>query len=64
MDYADLCQRVTIFVASHQFALIETVAEQVAELIKETYQIKQLTLSVSKPHAVKNAENIRITIER
>ena len=64
LDYDALCQRITTFVESKPFALIETVAEQVATLIKESFQINQLTISVSKPHAVKNAGNIRITIER
>lgn len=64
IDYDDLCQRVTTFVESNAFALIETVAEKVAALLKDVFSIHQLTISVSKPHAVKNAGNIRITIKR
>lgn len=64
INYDELCQRITTFVESNTFALIETVAEQVATLIKDTFQINQLTVSVSKPHAVKNAGNIRVTIVR
>lgn len=64
IDYDALCQCVTAFVASNAFALIETVAEQVAVLIKETFNVMQLTISVSKPSAIKNAGNVCVTITR
>ena len=64
IDYDALCKYVTEFVESRAFTLIETVAEQVAQLIKETFNIAQLTVSVSKPHAVKNAGNVCVTITR
>ena len=64
IDYDKLCQCVTTFVESNSFTLIETVAESVAALIKNEFNIKELIVSVSKPHAVKNAGNISITISR
>lgn len=64
IDYDALCQCVTEFVESNAFTLIETVAEQVASLIKEAFNVSELTVSVSKPNAVKNAGNICVTIKR
>lgn len=64
LDYDALCQCVTSYVESNTFQLIETVAENVAQLIKETFHVSQLTVSVQKPHAVKNARQIFITITR
>jgi dihydroneopterin aldolase len=64
IDYAALCQKVTAFVESKSFVLIETVAEEVAQLIKESYLIEHVTIRVSKPHAVKNANNVSITVIR
>jgi len=64
IDYDQLCQRVTTFVESNTFSLIETVAEKVVQLIKDEFQVKQLTVSISKPHAIKNAKNICVTITR
>ena len=61
IDYDALCQRVTSFVQSNTYALIETVAEQVTQLIKDEFHVTSLSVSVSKPHAVKNAGNIRVT---
>ena len=64
IDYAELSQRVTSFVESQAFSLIETVAEKVAALIKEDIKVTKVLVSVSKPHAVKNAANVCVVIER
>ncbi len=64
IDYDQLCQTVTSYVESNQFALIETVANNVAALIKEQFAVKQLTVKVAKPHAILNAGNISITVVR
>ncbi len=64
VDYDALCQQVTTFVESNAFTLIETVAEQVAQLIKDAFKVASLTVSVSKPHAIKNAGNVSVTIHR
>lgn len=64
LDYDKLCQQVTNHIESNTFKLIETVAVSTALLIKETFQVKQVTVNVSKPHAVKNATNIMVSITR
>jgi len=64
IDYDQLCQRVTTFVESNAFNLIETVAEKVALLIKEEFKVAQVSVSVSKPDAIKNAGNICVTVNR
>ncbi|MGL5742774.1 MAG: dihydroneopterin aldolase [Legionella sp.] len=64
IDYAALCERVTQFVESKSFQLIETVANEVASLIQKQFKVNQITVGVSKPHAVKNAENIQMIARR
>ncbi|KTD38688.1 dihydroneopterin aldolase [Legionella oakridgensis] len=64
IDYDQLCQRITTFVESNCFNLIETVAEKIAQLIKNEFPVSQLSVRVSKPDAIKNAGNISITINR
>ncbi len=64
IDYDKLCHRVTTYLESNQFSLIETVAECLATLIKEEFKVNALTVSVSKPHAIKNAGNVSVTITR
>lgn len=64
IDYDELCQRVTAFVETNSFNLIETVAEKVAQLIKNEFQVDEVTICVCKPHAIKNAENVCVKIRR
>jgi dihydroneopterin aldolase len=64
IDYAVLCDLVTQFVESNSFQLIETVANEVARLILNQFKISQITVAVSKPHAVKNAGMIQVVVQR
>ncbi len=64
VNYSSLCEDITHYVESNSFLLIETVAEQVAQRIKDMFHIEKITVTVSKPHAIKNAGNISITVNR
>ena len=64
LDYDALCKTVTSFVESQSFQLIEYVANCVAQLIKDEFHVEQLTVSVTKPHAVKNASLIKVSVNR
>jgi dihydroneopterin aldolase len=64
IDYDMLCQKVTNYIETNNFLLIETVAEKLVQFIKENFNVLSLTVSVSKPHAVTNADNIKVTISR
>lgn len=64
IDYDKLCRLVSTYVESRSFRLIETVANQVADLIKQEFAINQLSVTVSKPQAIKNAANVKITVLR
>jgi dihydroneopterin aldolase len=60
LDYDLLCQTVTEFVQSKSFQLIESVANSVVALIQQEFKVKQITVAVSKPHAIKNAELVQV----
>jgi dihydroneopterin aldolase len=64
IDYDQLCLHVTSYLESQSFELIETVAEKVAALLKETFNIATIRVRVSKPGAVKNADNVSVTVSR
>lgn len=64
IDYAHLCERVSLYVSSKSFQLIETVANEVAELIQTEYKVTNVTVGISKPHAIKNADNIQVIVHR
>ncbi len=64
LDYDALCQCVTQFIEDQSFQLIETVAENVADLILTTFHVPHVHVCVTKPHAIKNAEHVRVSIHR
>jgi dihydroneopterin aldolase len=64
LDYDALCKKVTSFVEEGSFQLIEYVADNVAMLVQEAFNVTDITVSVSKPHAVKNAAMIKVSVTR
>lgn len=64
LDYAAVCQSITEFMGSRSFQLLETAAEQVLHMLQTTFAIKHVTLTMSKPLAVKHAGPIQIVLER
>ena len=64
LDYAKLCQKVTLFLETNRFQLIETVAESITQLIKKEFSVHTLTVSVSKPFAMKNVANVQVSLTR
>ena len=64
IDYSKLAELVTTFIESNSFNLIETIADSVAQLIKKEFNLSQVSVSVSKPHAIKNANDVRVCVTR
>jgi dihydroneopterin aldolase len=64
IDYSKVCRLVTTHVQENPCALIETVANQVAALVKTKFGVEQVTVRVSKPNAITNAGNVSVTIQR
>ncbi len=64
LDYAAVSQAVTDFAQNNTFELVETMAEQIAELLMTRFSIPWLGLRLSKPGAVANAANVGVYIER
>lgn len=64
LDYFLVSKFITSFIENHQFELIETVAEQVAERIINEFSVKWINIKVSKPDAIANASNVAVVIQR
>lgn len=64
VDYAQMSTKVTSLVSGQSFQLIETVAQQVAALVLEQFQVECVKVTVSKPLAVQNAQRVSVSIER
>ncbi len=64
LNYKAISKRVESFIAESQFLLIETMAEQVATLIREEFGVSWLRLTVHKPGALSNSTDVGVRIER
>ncbi len=64
LDYKAVSKRVKQFVQANQFNLIETLAENVAKIILEEFDVQWLQIRISKPFAIRDSNNIGICIER
>ena len=62
IDYAKVCTLVRTWVASRHFNLLETLASEVKRLFEETFGISDLRLTVSKPHAIKDAGPVSVQL--
>ncbi len=64
LDYSALAHRLIEFIGSTRFQLIETLAERTAELILAEFPTNRVRLTLHKPQAVPEAQNVALRIER
>ncbi|MBS0054043.1 bifunctional dihydroneopterin aldolase/7,8-dihydroneopterin epimerase [Yersinia sp. Marseille-Q3913] len=64
LSYADISDSVIKHVESQRFALVERVAEEIAELLLQRFKSPWVRIKVSKPGAVAQARNVGVVIER
>ena len=64
IDYAAISQRVLSFIEASEFQLIETMAEQVANIILDEFAVPWLRVRLAKPGAVSQAREVGVLIER
>ena len=64
LSYADISETVIAHVEGQRFALVERVAEEVAELLLTRFNSPWVRIKLSKPGAVARAANVGVIIER
>ena len=64
LSYADISETVIAHVEGQRFALVERVAEDVAELLLKKFNSPWVRIKLSKPGAVARAANVGVIIER
>ena len=64
LSYADIAEAVVGHVEGGRFALVERVAEEVAELLLTRFASPWVRIKVSKPGAVARAASVGVLIER
>jgi dihydroneopterin aldolase len=64
LDYKAISKRLIQFVSQSQFQLIEALAEAVADIVREEFKVSWLRLRISKPDALRGAQDVGLVIER
>ncbi len=64
LSYADVSEAVLQHLQNQRFALVERVAEEVAELLIQRFGLSGVRIKVSKPGAVAQASQVGVRIER
>ena len=64
IDYKKITKAIIKFVEESEFQLQETLAEGIAELVKNEFKVNSLKLRVSKPGALRHAEDVGVIIYR
>jgi 7,8-dihydroneopterin aldolase/epimerase/oxygenase len=64
LDYKNIGKRVIQFIEDSDFQLVETLAERVAEVVREEFGVAWLKLRLSKPGALRGSRDVGVIIER
>ncbi len=64
LDYKAVSKRLKQFVSESRFELVETLAEQVAGIIRDEFGVPWVRLTLNKVGAVTDSEGVGVIIER
>jgi len=64
LDYKSVAKRIIRFVEDSDFLLVETMAEKIAAIVRDEFNVPWLRLRLSKPGAVRGSQDVGVIIER
>ena len=64
LNYKAVAKRLIDFVGKSEFLLVEALAENVASMVINEFNVPWLRLRVNKPGAIRGSKSVGITIER
>ena len=64
LDYKAVAKRLISFVSESQFLLVETLAEEIARIVRDEFNVPWLRLRLGKPGAVTGSKDVGVIIER
>jgi dihydroneopterin aldolase len=64
LNYKGVSKQVLAFVEESSFHLVETLAEHVAMLILEEFGVGWVSISLSKPGAIRGSRDVGVMLER
>jgi len=64
LNYKSVAKRIQSFVADSSFQLVETLAERIAEIVREEFGVAWVRVRLNKPGAIRGSKDVGILIER
>jgi len=64
LNYKSVAKRVQEFVADSSFQLVETLAERIAGIIRDEFDVAWVRVKVHKPGAIRGSRDVGVEIER
>ncbi len=64
LNYKSVSKRLIQFIEESEFLLVETMAEEIAQLVMAEFPVPWLRLRLGKPGAVSAARDVGVIIER
>ncbi|GAA5130130.1 dihydroneopterin aldolase [Alloalcanivorax gelatiniphagus] len=64
LNYKAIGKRIIQYIEDSDFQLVETLAERVAELVRDEFGVTWLKLRLSKPGALRGSRDVGVIIER
>lgn len=64
LDYKAVAKRIITFVEDSNFQLVETLAERIAAILLEEFNITWVRVRINKQGAIRGAKDVGVSIER
>ncbi len=64
LNYKAVAKRIISFVENSEYQLVETLAERIAEILLEEFNVPWLRLTLNKQGAVRGVRDVGVIIER
>lgn len=64
LNYKLVAKRLQQFVADSSFQLVETLAEKIAEVVRNEFGVTWVRVKLNKPGAIRGARDVGVIIER
>lgn len=64
LNYKLVAKKVLAFVEASEYHLVETLVEEIAQLILREFALEWVKVSLSKPGAIRGSRDVGVTIER
>ena len=64
LDYKTVAKRLISFVGDSDFKLVETLAENIANILLQEFKVKWVRVKINKKGAIRGATDVGVIIER